>query len=187
MHPGPGEWRQAGGHKNCGHVIDPHGSRGDLHPHAGQDAGQGLHREIIDVDVHHVRGGVKRQVPYVLDDHGTGNIAPGVTHQVFQQRELFAGKFNSPAGALHDSLHPVQLQVGNRQHRFRWDVAAAYQRPDSRGKLAEREWLGQVVVRPGIKALHPVFHARALGQDQDRQAGFLQTKLAQHRRNNIAK
>ena len=117
----------------------------------------------------------------MLDDHGTCDVAPGVAHQVFEQRKFLAGEIDSLSRALHNALHAVQFQVADYQHRFRGQMAAAQQRPNARRKFAERERLRQVVVRTGVQALHPIFDLGALGQNQYRQAGLLQPQLAKHR------
>jgi len=48
------------------------------------------------------------------------------------------------------------------------------QRSNAGGKLAKREWFRQIIVRPGIKALHPIFHPRSLRKNKHREIGLLQ-------------
>src|SRR5579863_8053303 len=59
-------------------------------------------------------------------------------------------------------------------------MAPPYQRTNARRELAERKWLGQIVIRPRIEALDLVFDSSPLRQYQDRQAGLFQPQVPQN-------
>src|SRR5712692_10478682 len=114
----------------------------NLVPHPANRANQGwreavvhLAPQVVDIHIHHVRRGIEGQVPHVFDDHRPRQPAPGIAHQVFQQREFLGRQFNVTPGALHFTLHAIQTEIADGENRFRWQVAAPQQRPRPRRKF----------------------------------------------------
>lgn len=135
---------------------------------------------IVDVDIHHVRGGIEREIPYELDDHRASDIVPRVSHEVLQKGKLFGRELDFQAGALHQPLYPVQPEVAHAQHRFRRKVAAPDQGADASREFTERKRLGEIIVSAGVQALHSILYLCALGQDQYRQAWLFHPQMSQH-------
>lgn len=85
--------------------------------------------QVVDVNVHHIRSGIKGKVPDVFDNHGASKPASGVAHKVFKQREFLGRQFNVTPGALHLAFHAVQTKIANGEDRFRRQVTASQQGP----------------------------------------------------------
>jgi len=67
----------------------------------------------------------------MLDDHGAGDLAAGVSHQVFEEREFFGGEVDAAAGAFGAVFDTVEMEIFHHQHGLRWQVAAAQQGADA--------------------------------------------------------
>ena len=71
--------------------------------------------------------------------------------------------------ARHAMLRGVQGEVAQAVDPVRVDMLGTpQQRPHSREQLGQVEGLGEIVVRSGIEARHPLAHLPARGQDEDR-------------------
>src|SRR5262249_53132745 len=72
--------------------------------------------QIVDVDIDHVGHRIRREFPYVLDDHVAGDAASGVAHEVFEKTEFLGSKFDGPAASLDGTLNAIQPHVLNLQN-----------------------------------------------------------------------
>src|SRR5262245_28398074 len=76
-----------------------------------------LAAEVADVDVDHARLGVEAESPDVLGQHGARLDAPGVTHEVLEQRVLPHGELDLPVPAGHLASGRIEGQVDDLQER----------------------------------------------------------------------
>ena len=104
----------------------------------------------------------------VLGQLGARDHLALVVHQVGQHPVLVAGERHRPAlgrdaAGAGVERHPAAAQLGARLA-----LGAPDQRPQAGQQLLDAERLGQVVVRPGVDALHLLLPGVAGGEDQDR-------------------
>src|SRR6266567_2223236 len=72
-----------------------------------------LAAEIVDVHIHHIRGGVKIEIPNVLDDGRAGNGLALTAHQEFKQREFPGAEVDPVTCAAHAVADAVEFEVVN--------------------------------------------------------------------------
>lgn len=67
---------------------------------------------MVDIDIHHIRGGIKREIPHILQNHRSRNSAAAIAYQVFEQRKFGAGQLDLPHAAWDRVADTVQLKIG---------------------------------------------------------------------------
>src|SRR5450759_432480 len=72
-----------------------------------------LAAQAMDEDVHDIGLRIEAVVEDVFEDHGLGDRAIGVAHEVFEQRELAGLQLNLLAAALHVAREQIQGQVAH--------------------------------------------------------------------------
>ena len=124
--------------------------------------------QVADVDVDDVGVALVREVPHVFDQLRPRQDLAGVTHQVFEERELARGELDHRLITRHAPGGGIELEVPDPEDRRPLGGAAPHQRAQARQQLGERERLGQVVVGTGVEARDPVSHGVARGEHEDR-------------------
>ena len=105
----------------------------------------------------------------VGEDHGLRDDAPGVAHQVLEQRELPRPQLDLPAGPAHLAGQEVHLDVERGEARgLRRSRRAADEGLHAGEELGEGEGLGEVVVAAGLQAADAVVDGAARAQEQHR-------------------
>src|SRR5215510_11264051 len=122
--------------------------------------------QIAHVDVNHVALGIEVESPHVLGDHGTGQDAPGIAHEVLEQRVLPRGEGNPPLAPAHGAARGIEEEIAHAQHGPPGLAAAAQERAHPGQELLEGEGLGEVVVRAHVESGHLVGHAVPRGEDE---------------------
>src|SRR5713226_3956304 len=121
-----------------------------------------LAAEIVDVDVHDVRHGVKIEFPYLLDNGSARNGLALVAHQEFQQSEFLRAKIDVVAAAAHGMTDAIDFEVFNLENCACGPCSSAQNSANARGKFGESKRFCDVIVRPGIKSADALLdHARA--------------------------
>ncbi|CBH25967.1 hypothetical protein SRM_03046 [Salinibacter ruber M8] len=119
--------------------------------------------------------------PHLLVDRVAAQRLAVAGHEEGQQVELGGRKVDffavegAGAGRRVEHERPVL-----HPPRLRGPVHAAQEGLDARQKLVEGKRLGEVVVRPGPEAPHPVLHGVEGGEHQDRQLGAVQAQALAH-------
>ena len=91
-----------------------------------------LFADASDIDVDDVGGGVKAQIPYMLQQHRARHHPALIADQIFQQLELARQQLDGVAAAAHRSRHQIELKIADAQHCFLDDgIAAPRQRLDA--------------------------------------------------------
>src|SRR5215475_8794666 len=97
-----------------------------------------LATQPADIDVDDVGGRIEMQVPDVLQQHGAGDDAGLVAHQIFQKLELFWQQLDLLAVTAGGARNQVDRQIPDAQNGFLGDgVAAPAERLEPRQKLHE--------------------------------------------------
>ncbi len=73
----------------------------------------------------------------------------GIASEIHQQVELARGELNDPVSPPHGSGVGVNLQVTDPQHG--WRLNPSQDSPEPRQEFLDLEWLGDVVVGPGVE------------------------------------
>jgi hypothetical protein len=126
--------------------------------------------EASHLDVDHVVDGcgTPRFFPYVSGEHFPGDVMALVSQEILEQLELATGQVEDPLAPNDAASDEVQLEIrGLQSKHLRWPTAPQ-QRPNPREQFGKREWLDQIIVRPEIKAEHPIVDPVACRQYQDR-------------------
>src|SRR5581483_394442 len=130
--------------------------------------------ETVDEDVHHVGLGVEAVVPDVFEDHGFGDHAAGVAHEVFEEGELARLQFDLFAGAGDFAGEQIQLEIADREAVGLGGVGgAADERLDAGEQFGEGEGFGEVIVAAGLEAFDAVVHGGLGAEDDHRHAEAL--------------
>src|SRR5579863_862933 len=99
-------------HGVCNHAwvmtqLIPHSAHGMNEP--GMKTVIHFTSQVIHIDINNIGGGIEREIPHVLNDHGPGDAAPRVAHQILEQCEFLGCQFNAPPRPFHTPLHTVEL------------------------------------------------------------------------------
>src|SRR2546427_9959687 len=132
-------------------------------------SGINLPTQIVDVNVHDVRHGVKIEFPDLLDNGRAGNGLAFVAHQEFQQSEFLRAEINVVAAAAHGMTDAVDFEVFNLENRARGPRSPAQNSTNARGKFGEGKWFCDVIVRAGVKTADALLNHAGAGDDHDRQ------------------
>ena len=121
-------------------------------------------------DVDGVRHRIEVVVPDVLENSGPGPDSAGLSHEVLEQREVPAGQLDLPTIPPNTPGGRIELQVVDPEDRRERRRRPPRQGPQPRQQLLHLEWLGEVVVGPGIQALDPFGETPARRKNQHRNA-----------------
>ena len=66
----------------------------------------------------------------MFDNHGPGDPAAGIPHEIFEQGKFLRRQFDRPASARDPPLHPIQLQVFDREYGFQRQPVPPQKRPN---------------------------------------------------------
>src|SRR6266511_4865724 len=110
----------------------------------------------------------EREVPRVLHQRGPRDGLAGAAHQLLEQRELLRGQRGRGVAPADLVGGRIEHEVAHREDRGPLRRRPPDQRPEPGVELGERERLREVVVRARVEPPHPVVHAVARGEDQDR-------------------
>ena len=95
--------------------------------------------------------------------------------------ELAGGQVDRLVFDLGDVAELIERQVAGLEAPARRDRGAAPQGADPGDQLGEGEWLGEIVVGPGVKPDDPLVHCSERGQHQHRRHQALRAEQAQER------
>src|SRR5262249_29123064 len=134
--------------------------------------------QAMNEDVHDVGLRIEAVIENVLEDHGLGDGAIGVAHEVFEERKLARLQVNLLAGALHLAAEQIHGQVANDKAGWLGGLrGAADEGLDAREQLGESEGLGQVIVAPSLEAPHAIIHGSLGAEDEDGNAAAFGAEL----------
>src|SRR5690348_11440707 len=130
-----------------------------------------LAAEPADMDVDDVRPWIEVIVPDLFEEHGTGDDAPFVAGEIFEQ-QIFAGlQVELLAGALHGPRQRIDLEVADGETMVRGvdaGFAAAEQRVHARQQLGKGKGLHEIIVGPALKTFDAVADRGKRRKNEDR-------------------
>src|SRR5579883_2231884 len=129
-----------------------------------------LPAQPVHVDFDEIGKRIEGLVPDVLGDFRASDYAPGVPHQVFEQRVFLVGQPNAAARSHRRLRACVQRQVGDadlRRTKIGWP---SQERAQPRQQLAKLEGLHEVIVRTAIQPRDPVLDGVPRRKHQNRRA-----------------
>src|SRR5262249_45639219 len=128
-----------------------------------------LSADAPDVHVNDVGRGVEVQVPYMLQQHRSGNNPAVIANEVLENLKFARQQPDLPAPAGRRSRYEVELEVADAQHRFLDDGRTAPgERLDPRQEFREGKRLDEVIVAASTQATHPVVDLAESTDDQGR-------------------
>ena len=108
-------------------------------------------------DINHIGLRVKAVIEDVFQNHGFGHGSIGMTHHVFEQRELPGLQFDGFFATTHLAGEQVHREITHSQTgRFGGLGRATDECLNPRQQLGKRERLGQVIVTAGLQTSHAV-------------------------------
>src|SRR5712692_256423 len=132
-------------------------------------AGVDLAAQIVNVNVHDVRHGVKIEFPYLLDNGSARNGLALVAHQEFQQSEFLRAKIDVVAAAAHGMTDAIDFEVFNLENCACGPCSSAQNSANARGKFGKGKRFCDVVIRAGIETSDALFHHAGAGHNDHRQ------------------
>src|SRR5262249_52382486 len=125
--------------------------------------------ESPDIDVDDVGGGIKVNVPYVLQQHCARDDLAFIAHQTFEDLVFSRQQIDGAAAAARCARHEVELEIADSKYSLlHHGGAAPGERLDPRQKFHEGEWLDQVIVTTGAEPAHPIVDLPERADDQGR-------------------
>src|ERR1700734_232203 len=101
---------------------------------------------------------IEMDAPDILQQHPSREYAIRIAHEVLQQAKFLRQQIDRLARAHHGALEQIQVDRAHRQpdRRIVRVGRTARQDSDPRQQLRECERFDQVVVSPGLEALHAI-------------------------------
>src|SRR5437588_9619921 len=126
----------------------------------------------------HVGEGIVIVVPHVRRDRGAVEHLSRMGDEQLQQGELLRAEREEAVAAAHPAGGEIDLQVRDAMHGRRERGTPSCQRLEAREQLAERERLGEVVVRADLEPPDPVVHGIERRQHEHLRGHALTPQLA---------
>src|SRR5580704_10900006 len=124
-----------------------------------------LAAQVADVDVDDIGESIVIHIPNVFDDHGAAQGPAAVTHQVFEDAELFRRELNVLAGADDFAANAIEREVAHLQ-AFRRRLTTPQASAHAGQELHEGERLYQVIVSSAFQTLDAVVDGLTGAQNQ---------------------
>ncbi len=128
-----------------------------------------LAAQIVYVDVHDIRHGVKIEFPDLGNNGGAGNGLALVAHQEFKQREFLWAEVDVMTSTAHRVTDAVDFEVFYLENRARRPAPSAQYRANARGKFRKGEGFCDVIVGAGVEPADALLNHAGAGHDDHRQ------------------
>src|SRR5260221_9341144 len=137
-----------------------------------------LAADAADQDVDGIGHGIEVVVPDVRENTATIEYPIRVPHEILEEGVLAGGEPDLPAFAARQSRGGIELEIFEVEYD-----AQRFGRPTRQGaepgeELLHGEWLGEIIVRAGVEAMHAVGQRIPRRQHQNRGSAALSPPAA---------
>jgi len=165
----PASWRCGIGWRDEGHGSG--GAKDVTDAAEGMQAGSfgiDLGAEPVDEDIDHIGLGIEAVVPDMFKDHGLGDGAPGVAHEVFEQGKLAGLEFDGIGSATDLAGEEIEGEISDGEAgRFGGAGGTTDEGLDAGEEFGEGEGLGQIIVATSLESADPVIDGGLGTQEED--------------------
>jgi hypothetical protein len=150
-----------------------------------------LAAQCADVDINDIGQPFEGRIPYMLQDHGSGNRTIHVPDQVFQEQKLFRPQIDRFSKSRCSTPDQVQFKITRAKHADRirrhcigGGLAKPYRKGKAHGQLGSEERLTNTIVRTGFEQSQPLLQIEVPCKDKQGHIGVFLPQQP-HQQNNI--